>query len=540
MRMNRLRTLARDEHGMSMFIVIMAMLVTSMFVAAGFAAANGDLPMSGGSKDRKTTYAAAEAGLNFYEYHLNQDNDYWTKCDTVPAPNASEPNPVNQAWDGKTPTADPRRWRNVPGSTAQYTVELLPATGTKCIPGTQSSLIDLTTGTFKLRFTGRPFPTSKLRRSIVATFRRDGFLNFIYFTDFEDLDPQAYGTASQRTTAQTNCGDKYRSARPSTCTEIQFITNDVIKGPFHTNDDILVCGSPTFGRDSADRVEVSGPPTGWKEASGCSGAPVFKGLFKAGTKKLTMPPANTALEDAADANGLSYTGRTTIRFTDSTTTMRVTNAAAGLNNASVSLPPNGVVYVENGATACTAQPPISADYNESASCGNLYVSGTYASSMTLGAENDIIIRPPSGASTSNGDLLKDGDVVMGLIANNFVRVYHRVNRDSSGNCQSNYSTSSDPLMTDITIEAAILSLRHSFMVDNYSCGDDLGTLTVKGAIAQKYRGPVGTGSGGSVGTGYAKNYVYDDRLRYRSPPFFLNPVDAAWGVIRSNEQVPAR
>ena len=106
------------------------------------------------------TYAAAEAGLNFYAYHLTQDNDYWTKCDAVPAPNASEPNPVNQPWNGTG--ADPRRWRNVPGSTAQYTVELLPARNyTQCIPGpTRSSLIDLPTGTFRLRFTGRPRPDS--------------------------------------------------------------------------------------------------------------------------------------------------------------------------------------------------------------------------------------------------------------------------------------------------------------------------------------------------------------------------------------------
>ena len=60
-------------------------------------------------------------------------------------------------------------------------------------------------------------------------------------------------------------------------------------------------------------------------------------------------------------------------------------------------------------------------------------------------------------------------------------------------------------------------------------------LNVTGAIAQKFRGAVGTTSP----TGYTKNYVYDDRLRYRSPPFFLDPVQAAWKVNRSNEQVPA-
>jgi hypothetical protein len=527
--MKPLRTLTRDERGMSMFIVIMAMLVTSMFIAAGYAAANGDLPMSGGSKDRKQTYAAAEAGMNFYSYHLNQDNDYWVKCDQVPAPNATENNPVNQAWDGVG--NDPRRWRNVPGSTAQYTVELLPASGyTQCFPGQQKSLVDLTTGTFRLRFTGRPSPTSKLRRSVVGTFRRDGFLNFIYFTDFEDLDPQAYATSSSRTTAQTNCGDKYRAARPSTCTEIQFITADAINGPLHTNDDLLLCGSPTFGRDSTDRVEVSGPPKGWKEATNCSGAPNFKGTFKSGTKKLTMPPTNSDLQAAATNGGIVYTGKTTIRLNGSANTMTVTNNST---TNTVPVPANGVVYVKNGG-ACTSQPPVVADYNEPTACGNLYISGSYATSLTFGAANDIIVKNPAG--TSNGDIKKIGDAVLGLIANNFVRVYHKVNRDTDGSCLSNYSSGSNPAMGDVTIEAAILSLRHSFMVDNYNCGDNLGTLTVNGAIAQKYRGAVGT----TGGTGFIKNYNYDDRLRYRSPPYFLEPVAASWHVIRSNEQVPPR
>ena len=43
-----------------------------------------------------------------------------------------------------------------------------------------------------------------------------------------------------------------------------------------------------------------------------------------------------------------------------------------------------------------------------------------------------------------------------------------------------------------TIDAAILAINHSFIVDNYNCGARLGTLNVIGAIAQKYRGAVGT------------------------------------------------
>jgi hypothetical protein len=57
---------------------------------------------------------------------------------------------------------------------------------------------------------------------------------------------------------------------------------------------------------------------------------------------------------------------------------------------------------------------------------------------------------------------------------------------------------------------------------------------------QKYRGPVGTGNGVSIVTGFLKNYWYDDRLRFRSPPYFLDPLDAAWETVNSQEQVPAR
>ena len=55
----------------------------------------------------------------------------------------------------------------------------------------------------------------------------------------------------------------------------------------------------------------------------------------------------------------------------------------------------------------------------------------------------------------------------------------------------------------------------------------------------EFRGPVGTVNGTSIATGYRKDYEYNDRLRYREPPYFLDPVQASWRVARQNEQVPA-
>ncbi|HTA40566.1 MAG TPA: hypothetical protein VK760_15895, partial [Candidatus Acidoferrales bacterium] len=84
-----------------------------------------------------------------------------------------------------------------------------------------------------------------------------------------------------------------------------------------------------------------------------------------------------------------------------------------------------------------------------------------------------------------------------------------------------------------TIDAAILSTKHSWIVDNYKCGEKLGELNVWGSIAQFWRGPVGTGGGS--GTGYIKNYNYDQRLFTKEPPNFLSPVSTSWKLSRESE-----
>ena len=84
------------------------------------------------------------------------------------------------------------------------------------------------------------------------------------------------------------------------------------------------------------------------------------------------------------------------------------------------------------------------------------------------------------------------------------------------------------------VQAAILSLRHSFLVQSYEYGAPLdggGTgqkLNVTGSISQKFRGPVGTA--GVPGTGYKKGYAYDKRLLAIPPPFFLQPKTTPWFV----------
>ena len=149
---------------------------------------------------------------------------------------------------------------------------------------------------------------------------------------------------------------------------------------------------------------------------------------------------------------------------------------------------------------------------------------------TIGADNDIIV-------TEDLESANLATTLGGLIANNFVRVYHPVDdwNSSATDCDNDGGPGS------IQIDAAILALNHSFIADNWYCGNSLGTLTINGAIAQKFRGTVSTFSSGStVATGYAKNYKYNRTLRYREPPHFIAPTESAWRIVRQNEQVPPR
>ncbi|HEY7266952.1 MAG TPA: hypothetical protein VH501_04600, partial [Solirubrobacterales bacterium] len=165
--------------------------------------------------------------------------------------------------------------------------------------------------------------------------------------------------------------------------------------------------------------------------------------------------------------------------------------------------------------------------------------GSYSGQLTIAAENDVIVDNNIRRTSSSADLL-------GLIANNFIRVEHPVcestNMDCSGGTVTEESAKGDcdadndgrravngnGSTQDITIDAALLAIDHSFIVDHYDCGSELGTLTVNGAISQKFRGAVGT----TGGTGYIKDYNYDDRLRFQEPPHFFDPVQSAWHVQR--------
>jgi Tfp pilus assembly protein PilX len=382
----------RCQQGFTTVTLMGTLMVGGLLVAATFTAVQPDIAFTQKDADSKQAYGAAEAGLNYYLNRLGQDNSYYTKCDQVPAPTQ---NAVNLEWNGAG--ADPRRWQNIPNSTSQYTVELLAiqtaAVGTElCVPNTPTSMIDPKTGTFRIRATGRERTPAGAtdkppRRSIIATLRRKSFIDFLYFTDFETLDPYAYGSGTfDPTWAAANCM-VYRAQRSGSCQDPDFISTDSIDGPFKTNDSISVCGTPAFGRDVNDAIELNGSSPGW--VSGCGGSsPNFKGTVDYPAGQLPMPVSNSELEASADA-GYVFDGETRIVLNG--TTMTITNNGTTVTK---SMPPSGVVYANS--TSCNVgysrqQTYSSTNFMNNPGCGNVWVSGTYNSDLTIGADNDIIV-----------------------------------------------------------------------------------------------------------------------------------------------------
>jgi Tfp pilus assembly protein PilX len=527
------RSAAQD--GFTMVNVMFGMLALGTLTVSAWAVTTGDIPVARADQDHKRAYEAAQAGLQWYAYELDRDSTYWTKCNQVPKIGTATA-PVNLEW--KSGGADPRVWRAMGTSGQSYTVEIMDKRDKAGTPIASCSTTDavgtaLQNNTLRIRATGK---ANGKYRSVIATFKRRSFMDFVYFTNSEAQDPLVGGGTD------ADCSAQRITRGGSGCTEITFIGGDDVNGPLHTNDSsVLATGSPiNFGRlDKGDAFEVNGPSPGYVG----SGSPTFRGSRKFYAGQMDPPPGNGALKTLAGASW-TFTGDTCLIFQDNNTVnvyqnqswvtnKRVTCTGTPTNRplTGVNGPPNGVIYVATNSDPTKAS-NCSYDkyqlYDNSAGCGDVAVSGTYSADVTIGAQNDIIV---------NGDLKqKDlSDSMLGLVATGFVRVNHPIVKETSSSCGDNVTPSSDYSKVK-RIDAAILSLKHSFMVDNYHCGGSEGDLTVRGAIAQWYRGVVGTGNGT---TGYLKDYNYDDRLKVREPPNFLDPLKTSWRIVRQTEQQPA-
>ena len=202
--------------------------------------------------------------------------------------------------------------------------------------------------------------------------------------------------------------------------------------------------------------------------------------------------------------------------------------------------------------------------------GDAFVSGSVSGHLTVGAANDVVITGPltyadctwagtQSQSNCNYNSFTSSTAtndVLGLIAYQYVEVNMPV--DDSGNilpaCGSSASNAEPAPLCDpstssgnpgggqgLQIDASILALQGSFIVNNYGTSNSYtakgneGYLSVYGSIQQDARGPVGTFNGNNSVSGYIKRYLWDPRLPFYSPPYYLTPGTPSWSLTSSAE-----
>jgi hypothetical protein len=511
--MRRLYDRLCSEGGFTMILALGVLMVTALLSAAMLAAVQGDASLTRGDLNGKRSYAAAQAGVQAYLYALNS-------------------NATNSQWWETCPN-DTLGLTTVPGSTTGASYSYAPVT--TCLTADPvGSLIDTATGTLRMKFTGysgtgctaNPATNSSAcsTRTIVASFRTVSPLSFLWYTVYESKDSSLPGA--------TGC-DQFYYKDPSLASgncAIFWVTGDVMNGPMYTQDQFLVSplNSPVFGRaGSQDAIASEVGTTNAADicaSSNCYSATVSNAQPDVKTH-VPLPSDNSNLLADAQKHGVVLSGTTTLVVTG--TTANGFNCPSSLSTGtctavSIDLTAKPIFYATN-ASGCSSgnYDPTNVSYpttstgNYFGPCGDVYIEGSYSTPLTIAAADDVVVTNNLTNSTDTnltGTAPPTGTATLGLVANEYVRVQH----DCTGN-------------PNITIDAAMLTLAHSFFVDNYDCGgSSLGKLTIHGAIAQQFRGVVG-----QIGnSGYLKNYNYDDRLGLILPPYLFDLQNTNWGVVR--------
>jgi Tfp pilus assembly protein PilX len=508
---------AREDHGFAMIMTVMVLMVVIVLLSLIFAQGMQTLPLARQAQDYQAALQAADSGIEDYINRLDNNTTYYTLGNT----DASNPALENGSqWT---------TWAPVPGTTVnewfRYAVNNTSTARTGVVALTVTGAAGQNPAV-----SGNHYAT----RTVKETIRISGFTSFLYYTDYEIESPTISGLPSSCVLHawEANTAGGY-GPDPYNCGSelIYFVgrsgIQDGLHGAVFSNDELHICGNPAFpagattAYNQATNLGVSGHssfggPGAYYGNSGCTNAPTFGTppgcqapcTQPAGAPDSPFPATNTTLTtDIAASNnggGCAYKGPITVTLNPvggvgkmtvtlgfgSSVDSSLTPSGQVCTGSNISLPPNGLLYDENGSSSA-----------------NVTVSGTLAGQLTIGSQTNITV---AGNIAYNSGLT--GSDMLGLSATNDIVI--------------------SPPTNNLTIDAAMVALNDSIYVKNWASIPVEGTLNINGSMAQKYRGAVGTftsnGGQAQIASGYDKNYVYDSRLRFQQPPYFTSPTLPNW------------
>ena len=384
--------------------------------------------------------------------------------------------------------------------------------------------------------------SATISRTIVAQYQAPSFLNYVYYTDYETLDPAALYNPSNDPPSRPTARCTTRTAAATAASPIDFVTGDMINGPLHSEDTLAICGNgrAVFGRDERTTTRSRRRGCSTEGQNGCT-APTRS--TRVGHDQHDRAVADAAADQRAAAQrrpgrGYVFTGRTTIVLNGATMSVTNANGAPRLRDRCRARATASSTSRPSSAGCPVTYTPFTANtaYTGDTNCGNVYVSGNYTQ-LADDRHRQRHHHQRQHHPTTRGSLgtAPTGSQLLGLVANDFVRIYHPVTnrtRHDAASCGSNavqrHRLADQPVRS--TPRSSPSTTRSSSTTT--TAARTLGTLHVYGAIAQLFRGPVGTSGGRSSRLPQELQLRRPPRRR-REPPYFLNPVSAAWyGLAR--------
>lgn len=398
-RLTARRTDGDDQAGAALIIVIGLTAAMLLAVAVALTAATSGTRQAAQTQGGTRALDAAYAGVQDYIAHLNADSTYLQYGNPASAYSRGAggsvklPATANPAFgyaesgSGNGAAASNSTWSPVPGS----------ASGATFRYEVDNSLYG-SSGLLRVRSTGR---SGAFTRTIVASIQQQGFISYLYFTNYETQDPQISGTTAK-------CDVYAWASRDTTrCATIQFAAGDVLEGPVRSNDTIVSCGAvfDSTVTSSNPNTPIVTTPRGCAAGNGPS-----KGQY---LPVLAMPATNTAMKaqtyaDTATNPGCLYTGPTRITLSgsgtmtvvspwtratavksDGTAASNPAPAACGslsalhsTAGATIAVPSNNLVFVQ-------AVPTSSGDANYTAVADTTSGSGSSATTKATGEPSSV-------------------------------------------------------------------------------------------------------------------------------------------------------
>ena len=294
-------------------------------------------------------------------------------------------------------------------------------------------------------------PGSPIVKVVQEMVGQENFAKYSYFTDLE---------------TQPSGG------------KIWFTSNDILRGPVHSNSQFHFTGNPEFYKEvssAASTIDYWTPST-----------PTFHlvGQPELGVDSITLPDDTSLIRiKSQEAEGLYFAGDAeVIMGYDPVTDFAYINVDVGLGPVTYQIPENGVLYVN----------------------GDCELSGELRGQMTVAASGDVYLMDDITYVDDPRVVLSSTDILGIVSEGNIIVAATAANLDAG----------------DETFMCCLMALNESFTVEDYDSYSFRGYLRVIGGIIQERRGAVGTFGGGGGPTGYSKDYIYDDRLADSPPPSY--------------------